>query len=68
MLHWAADQTETHDDDDADVKWTRADRADKFQNVKEFSAQLHAAFVGLVDGEGFDLVLAVEGCCDMEAW
>ena len=46
----------------------RMDRTDKFRNVKELSAQLHGALIGLVEGEGCDLVVGVEGSCGMEAW
>ena len=56
----------TFDDEDG-AEWTRVDCTDKFQNVKEFSAFLHADTVGLDEVEVFDLVVRVEGCCGMEA-
>ena len=31
-------QMETFDDEEAEAAWTRVDRTNKFQNVKEFNA------------------------------
>ena len=63
VLRWAADQLETLNDDEAEQGWTRTDRTELFRDVREFSAQLHAALIGLVEGEGFDLVTEVDVSC-----
>ena len=56
VMQWAACQMNTFDDD-VEVKWAPADRAEKFQIVRESSTyELHAVHIGLVEGEGFDLV------------
>lgn len=68
VMQWAADQMETFDDDEAELEWTDSERSDPFPGVREFSGQLHAALIGLVEGEAFDLVIGVEGCCGLEAW
>ena len=68
VMRWAADQTDAFDDDEAELAWTDAQRSDQFPEVKELSAQLHAALIGLVEGEGFDLVVGVEDGSGLEAW
>ena len=68
VMRWAADQTETFDDDDADLEWNDGQRADPFPEIKDMSAQLHAALIGLVEGESFDLVVGVESGSGLEAW
>ena len=68
VLRWAADQLETLNDDEAEQGWTRTGRTEFFRDVREFSAQLHASLIGLVEGEGFDLVTEVDGRCGWEAW
>ena len=68
-MQWAADQIEPLEDDDAELEFTSGTNPDdNFPEVKDFSGQLHAALVGLVEGEGFDLVVGVEGSSGLEAW
>ena len=63
---WAADQLETLNDDEAEQEWTRTDRTLTFQGVSEFSAQLRASHVELLDGDGFDKGFV--GVAVLEAW
>ena len=66
-MQWTANQLENFDDDDAEEQWTPNDHKERFPDVSEFSAQLHATLISLVEGEGFDIVVGVVGCCEMEA-
>lgn len=70
VMRWAEEQSDPIDDYDAEMEWitNSASEAETFTEVRPFSGQLHAALIGLVEGEGFDLVAGVEDGCGLEAW